>query len=81
MREYGWVAGFAVGYDAVIDERGVVRWSGERTPHRDSLLALAVLVYLIREVAISAARIDGWAEANFLSSGDSRLWGAASAAR
>ncbi|CAN5833754.1 hypothetical protein BH18ACT13_BH18ACT13_12570 [soil metagenome] len=84
-REYGWVvafmvwlsglsavaalAGFAVGYEAVIDERGVgggvfvgvVSALLSATP----LLALAVLVYLLREVAISAARIDGWAEANF----------------
>ena len=29
------------------------------------LLALGVLVYLLREIAISAARINGWAEANF----------------
>lgn len=62
-REYG------LGYEAVIDERGVgggvfvgvVSALLTATP----LLALAVLVYLLREVAISAARIDGWAEANF----------------
>ena len=63
------LGGFAVGYDAVSDEHGVgvsvvvgvVSALLAATP----LLALAVLVYLLREVAISAARIDGWAEANF----------------
>ena len=63
------LAGFALGYDAVRDEdgvgAGVLVGVVSALLAASPLLALAVVVYLLREVAISAARIDGWAEANF----------------